>query len=289
MTPAKDQLLTELRRERADFLQLLSSLAPADWERPTQLKGWRARDVVAHLLANCSGEFDEAFRRAQEGDPTPVIPGDVNVRNEQQAASRRDWPPKRLLAEYDRASAGLLAQIEAWDKDLATPVRLAEAIAPRPFWLEARILDAHHWVHGQDIRKATGRPGGVTDERMRPVVESLFDMMPLVFRAEEARDLRLTAAFDLSGPGGGQWVAEIADGQCQVRRGRAERADLTFRGTAWSYYRVGQGLMSPVVALLTLKLVPVGNPLTALRFAGLFRTGKSAVNRPVDAEVARSG
>ena len=284
---ARDQILTELRRERTDFLRLLASLRPEDWEKPTQLKGWRVHDVVAHLLANCSGEFDEAFRRALAGDATPVIPGDLNAWNEQQAAARRDWPPARLLDEYERASASVTTMIEHWDADLQTPVRLAEAIPPRPFWLEARILGVHHWVHGQDIRKATDRPGGVTDERMRPVIDSLFDMMPLVFRADQARGVRLSVAFDLSGPGGGQWVAEIADGQCRVRRGRAERTDLTFRGTAWSYYRVGQGLMSPVVALLTLKLVPVGNPLTALRFAGLFRTGKSAVNRPVEAE-ARS-
>src|SRR3990170_8053374 len=216
MAPNRDELLNELRRERTGLLALMSSLPTADWDKPTQLTRWRVRDVVAHLLGNCCGEFDEAFRRAAVGDPTPVIPGDLNAWNQAQAASCRDWSPERLRQEYERASDALLASIERWDKDIATPVRLAEAISPRPFWLEGRILGVHHWVHGQDIRKAAARPGGVTDERLRPVIDSLFDMMPLVFRADQARGVRLSVAFDLSGPGGGQWVAEIADGQCRV-------------------------------------------------------------------------
>lgn len=282
MHPTKEVLLAEIRRERADFLQLIGSLSTAAWVKPTQLKGWRVRDVVAHLLGNCCGEFDEAFRRAAVGDPTPVIPDDLNAWNKAQAASRRDWPPERLRQEYERASAALLASIERWDKDLTTPVRLAEAIQPRPFWLEARIFGIHLWVHGQDIRRAVRQPGGVTDQRMRPVIQSLFDMMPLVFQADRARNLRLNAVFRLSGPGGGEWSVMIDHGTCTVRPDTVADADLTFRGTAWNYYRIGQGLVNPAVALLTLKLVPIGNPLTALRFAGLFRTGRSAVNRPIE-------
>ncbi|HEU4759407.1 MAG TPA: SCP2 sterol-binding domain-containing protein, partial [Dehalococcoidia bacterium] len=241
------------------------------------------RDVVAHLLGNCSGEFDEAFRRALDREPTPVIPGDLNAWNDAQAASRRDWPPKRFCQEYERASAGVATIIEQWDADMETPVRLAEAIPPRPFWLEVRVLSVHHWVHGQDIRKAVGRPGGVTDERMRPVIQAYFDMMPLVFQADRAKDSRLRAAFQLSGPGGGRWVAEIGDGQCSVRSDGEGRADVTFRGTTWNFYRIGQGLINPALSVLTLKILPVGNPLMALRFVSLFRTGKSAVNQPVQA------
>ncbi len=275
MPPTKEELLRHLRRERADFLELISSLSPAEWDRPTQEKDWRVRDVVAHLHSNCSGEFDEAFRRALRSDPTPVIPGDFNDWNDAQVACRRDWPIDRICQEYETASRELVRTIEQWEADMETPVRLLEAIPPRPFWLEARVASVHLWVHAQDIRKAVGHPGGVTEERMRPVIQAYFDMAPLVFQPERARGLRLRVAFRLSGPGGGRWLMEIDEGQCNVRRSEEGRADVTFRGTTWNFYRTGQGLMNPAVALLTLRLVPVGNPLAALRFVGLFRTGKS--------------
>jgi uncharacterized protein (TIGR03083 family) len=281
MLPTKEELLSHLRREREDFMDLVSSLSPEDWDRPTQEKGWRVGDVVAHLYGNCSGEFDEAFRRGLSGDPTPVIPGDLNAWNDAVAASRHDWPVERLCRGYESASAELIAMIEQWDADMETPVRLAEAIPPRPFWLEVRVLSIHLWVHGQDIRKAVGRPGGVTDDRMRPVIQAYFDMMPLFFQPDRAKGLRLQAAFRLSGPGGGRWLAEIDGGRCAVSYGEERRADVTFRGTTWNFYRISQGFTNPVLAVLTLKLIPIGNPLTALRFASLFRTGKSAA-RPVE-------
>ncbi len=231
---------------------------------------------MAHLQSSCSGEFDEAFRRALRGDPGPVIPGDFNDWNDAQVALRRHWPPDRLCQEYERASAEVLRIVERWHADMETPVRLLEAIPPRPFWLEARVLAIHHWVHAQDIRKAVGRPGGVSDERMRPVIQAYFDMMPLVFQADRAEGLRLKVAFRLSGPGGGRWLAEVDDGHCIVRRSEEGPADVTFRGTTWNFYLIGQGLINPAIAVLTLKLIPIGNPLKALRFVGLFRTGKSA-------------
>lgn len=275
MPSAKEDLLNHFRGERQDFLELIASLSPEDWIRPTQEKGWSVRDVVAHLYGNCSGEFDEAFRRALAGDPTPVIDGDFNDWNDRQVALRRHWPIDKLCSDYEHVSADLLKIIQRWDANMEMPVRLLEAIPPRPFWLEARVLAIHHWVHGQDIRKAVRHPGGVTDERMRPVIQAYFDMMPLVIRPERAEGLRLRAAFRLFGPGGGRWLAEIDDGRCVVRSDGEGRADVTFRGTTWNFYRIGQGLISPVLALLTLKLVPIGNPLAALRFMGLFRTGKS--------------
>ena len=146
------------------------------------------------------------------------------------------------------------------------------------------MLTVHLWVHGQDIRKAVGRLGGATDERMRPVIQAYFDMAPLVFQPERAEGLRLKVAFRLSGPGGGRWLMEINDGHCAVHKNSGDRADLTLRGTTWNFYRIGQGLISPALAILTLRLVPAGNPLAALRFASLFRTGKAAVNRPIETQ-----
>ncbi|HKP40005.1 maleylpyruvate isomerase family mycothiol-dependent enzyme [Mycobacterium sp.] len=38
------------RAEREEFVALLKGLTPQQWESPTLCKGWRVRDVVAHVI-----------------------------------------------------------------------------------------------------------------------------------------------------------------------------------------------------------------------------------------------
>ena len=53
--------------ERTDLADLLETLTPEQWEAPSLCKGWRVRDVVAHVMS-----FDEVglvgmFHRAIRG------------------------------------------------------------------------------------------------------------------------------------------------------------------------------------------------------------------------------
>lgn len=81
-------------------------------------------------------------------------------------------------------------------------------------------------------------------------VDTMMRMMPYYFRAEESAGLDFTCQFDLSGPGGGQWVLRIAEERCNVDPGTIADPDLTIRCEAALFLAVHRGEASAVRALL---------------------------------------
>ncbi len=47
-------------------------------------------------------------------------------------------------------------------------------------------------------------------------IDTMMRMMPYYFRPEEAAGLDFTCQFELTGPGGGEWVLRVADERCNV-------------------------------------------------------------------------
>jgi uncharacterized protein (TIGR03083 family) len=160
-----------LAEEFAAIDALLSELEPAEWEAPTACPGWDVRANAAHIIGT------EAMLL---GEPTPVVEVDVaalpHVRNDI-GGFNEAWvvhlaaaPPDVILAEYrSRVAARLeaLAAItpEAWEAEGFTPA--GQDTHGR--FMRIRVMDC--WMHEQDIREATGRPGHDTS----PVVELVLD------------------------------------------------------------------------------------------------------------------
>ena len=53
--------------ERTDLADLLETLTPEQWERPSLCEGWRVRDVVAHVMSFDGVSLVGMFRRAIRG------------------------------------------------------------------------------------------------------------------------------------------------------------------------------------------------------------------------------
>jgi uncharacterized protein (TIGR03083 family) len=125
---------------------LLAELTSNDWSTPSALPGWDVHDLVAHLV----GTEAELL-----GDPMPDIDA---VGNEAWVASLRSTAPEELTGLFNQNTARRLEMLRAmtpeqWDAQQFAP------LAGRPYEvvLMIRVLDC--WVHEQDIRDATGRPG----------------------------------------------------------------------------------------------------------------------------------
>src|SRR5260221_2434021 len=63
-------------------------------------------------------------------------------------------------------------------------------------------------------------------------VQEVFDGMPSHFLPDQAGDLRAVIQFDLSGEGGGQWFATVADRTLNVNTGQAPAPTLTLTTSA---------------------------------------------------------
>ncbi len=78
MRPVEPLLVADLFPDlHAEFLGLLRSLAPEDWDRPTAAGAWRVRDIAAHLL-------DVDIRRLSfHRDRAPLVPPDTPIESYQ--------------------------------------------------------------------------------------------------------------------------------------------------------------------------------------------------------------
>lgn len=146
----------------ADVVTLLRSLDEQDWSRPTDLPGWDVRAVaghLAHLESELAG-FDQAPVEVPE---LAHVRSPMSSYTERGPLTRASWAATDIVDELENAAAARLVELEA---DLPSdgsgkPPRTPGDIGWN--WetlLSNRVLDV--WMHEQDIRRAVGRPGGMT-------------------------------------------------------------------------------------------------------------------------------
>jgi uncharacterized protein (TIGR03083 family) len=146
-----------------DVIALLRGLDADDWARPTDLPGWDVRAVAAHLA------HVEAVLAGLEDDREDVAvstPGPartvVAAYTEAGVRAREEHAPQELVDELEKAAAARDAALRKYPPTdpKGTPDRTPGGVA----WdwgtlLGNRVLDV--WMHGQDIRRAVGRPGAL--------------------------------------------------------------------------------------------------------------------------------
>ncbi len=165
-------LLDTFETTLADFTALVRELDPTDWETPTDLPGWSVHDLVshtAHLEAVAAGAPEETVPVPEALRHVTSLTG---FYTEQGVIARKEHTRAELLQEIETSARRRLAETRA------NPPTDAAARPPRtpgdaPWnwgtFLSNRPLDV--FMHEQDIRRATGRPGNLDDAGARHVVD----------------------------------------------------------------------------------------------------------------------
>lgn len=263
MLPVPPTLTAPLLRGLSDELVLLlGSLEAAEWERPTLAGAWRVRDVAAHLL---DGDLRKlSFHR--DGHPPPAPAGPIS--SERELTVYIDQLNASGVEAARRLSPRLLTRLLAVSgPEVATFVEGLDPQGPALFpvawagedvslnWMDTGREYTERWHHQQQIREATGRPGLVAPQWLRPVLEISLRALPHAYRgveAEAGRSLR----FVIDGPSGGEWilareagtwrlgVASEADGPAAARVSLSE-------DTAW---RIFFKALTPAEALARVRI-----------------------------------
>ena len=101
--------------------------------------------------------------------------------------------------------------------------------------------------------------------------KEIIEAMPSAFVPERAEGLRATYQFELTGEGGGNWVLEIANQQCQVKEGVADRPDATIGLAAADYVALAKGELDAMKAFMWGRLKVKGNMGLAMKALDLFQ------------------
>ena len=75
---------------------------------------------------------------------------------------------------------------------------------PAPVWLDCARDLTEYWVHQQQVRAATGRPGGRDPATVHAVLETFLRAMPHTLRRLDRSD-GSTLAVVVPGEAGGRW------------------------------------------------------------------------------------
>ncbi|WP_067432365.1 maleylpyruvate isomerase N-terminal domain-containing protein [Nocardioides jensenii] len=163
-----------------DFTALLEELADPDWTKPTDLPGWKVQDVAAHtahLEAILAGAPEESI---DIGKPDHVT-GLLGHYTEQGVAARRDRTPDELINEIRQSTTKRRTEL------LDDPPTDGKGMPALVFgglpwdWntlLRNRPLDV--WMHEQDIRRATDRPGNLDSAAARHTSDYMLDALPVI-------------------------------------------------------------------------------------------------------------
>jgi len=180
--------------ERAELAALLRTLTPEQWRAPSLCRGWRVRDVVAHVVS-----YDELGPRRVAG---LLARGGLHLGRVNGLA----------LRELDTVSTDeLVATLERHLRPTGVTARFG-----------GRIGLADALVHQQDIRRPLGLPRTVHPDRLRPVLDFVL-RSPALPAWRLARGLRLVAT-DLP------WTR--GDGPLVQGPGEALLMAITGRGAA---------------------------------------------------------
>jgi len=154
------QLVDHLAETWGSIGALCDELEPADWERSSGCPGWRVLDVLSHVVGlelELNGR-PPAEAPVRVGDP-PWVRDEFGRHMELAVWHRRGAAAGSVVGEFrdvipDRVSALRRRAAECPEDEVLGVMGLS---GPLDRFVQIRLFDC--FLHEQDMRRATGRPG----------------------------------------------------------------------------------------------------------------------------------
>jgi uncharacterized protein (TIGR03083 family) len=173
-------LVDAFERTVRSTMEVGGTLAEAEWALPTECPGWSVQDVVSHLIGVeliLLGEPDPDHRLP---DGLDYLRHETGRRLELAVDIRRRLPPAAVLAELGSVLDRRLAQLREVTADGADPEGDTLFFGRQPLSRSMRIRVFDAWAHEQDIRRATGRQGGLDSPAAQVSRAFLAQVLPAV-------------------------------------------------------------------------------------------------------------
>ena len=185
------------------FMNLIESLAPEDWSKPTPCTAWNVHDMVSHQAGGYTSGFSygEMFRQFSHIPKPGQLPEDAI--NALQVGARADKSPADLIAELKQVGE---KTIHNWAygfravKWIAIPHPVGGFLSLRHLMWVTHSRDT--WMHRLDICRATNHPFKQTREHDGRINELVvLDAAKKLNKKLKGRAITLV----LTGIAGGTW------------------------------------------------------------------------------------
>jgi uncharacterized protein (TIGR03083 family) len=235
-----------LRPVDEKLIDLLSALAPGEWELQTVAPLWKVRDVAAHLLDTALRKLSQVrdsccVEAAAIRSPQDVVTL-VNRLNREGVTVYRRLSPRVLIDMMKLVSKQFADFHEALNPFAAATFNVSWAGEETSLnWFDTARELTERWHHQQQIRLATDRPGIMIRELYHPVLDCFLRGLPHAFLEVKA-SLGTVLLVEISGECGGQWFLERGPEAWNLVEGSG--SDVTTRVTvpqelAWRLFTKG--------------------------------------------------
>jgi uncharacterized protein (TIGR03083 family) len=216
VTTQADPVVDILAEEWDAIGMLCSDLGAEEWQSASECPGWTVHDVLSHMVGTERSLLGEQSPPAPEVPP-PHVRNGVGAANEAWVDALRKLAAKELLEQFVDVTGRRLEQMRSW------PTSRFDELGPSPVgtapyreFMNVRVMDC--WVHEQDIRVATRRPGhrrGVAAElSMARIASAMGFVVGKQAKAPEGASVR----FDLVGDLPRRLDIAVRDGRAVVVR-----------------------------------------------------------------------
>ena len=191
------------------LIDVLKSLSPEDWDKPTLARLWKVKDVAAHLL---DGNMRVISSQQRFTGETPS-----SINNYRELVDYLNELNATWVKAMKRVSPALLTELleitgTQYSEYMASQDLFSTAIFSVAWAGEEQSVNWFHiareytekWHHQQQIREAVNKPGIMHRELFYPFIATLMRGLPHTYRNVEAKESTLIEVI-IAGEAGGRW------------------------------------------------------------------------------------
>ncbi|MDE3202821.1 MAG: maleylpyruvate isomerase family mycothiol-dependent enzyme [Acidobacteriota bacterium] len=241
---SRPALIGQLRHVWSALADLGGELSDEEWASPTPCPGWSVAAQYAHVV----GTESMLLGRPNPEVPTPAeTPAHVRNRiaetNEVWVDALAATPRREVLAQLAEVTGERLKALEAMtDADFDAPSWTPVGQADYRRFMQIRVFDC--WVHEQDVRDATGRPGGETGPVAEQAVDELVRAAGFVVGKKAGATPGEGVRLVLGGPLSRRIDVEVGE-RARVVEALADPPTVTVELTSTAYCRLSCGRVAP--------------------------------------------
>jgi hypothetical protein len=229
------------------LIELLDSLTPEEWLKPTVAKLWNVKNVASHLL---DGNL-RALSTIRDGHS--IVP-DRPINSHEDLVGylnqlNADWVKAsdrigtRVLTELLQITglqySACMQSLDPKENAIFSVAWAGESVSKN--WFHVAREYTEKWHHQQQIREAVGKPGIITKELFNPFIDTLLQGLPHTYR-NVAAPQGTVIAVEISSKVGGAWL--LTKQEQGWRMGREpeknpESSILISPDTAWKLFTKG--------------------------------------------------
>jgi uncharacterized protein (TIGR03083 family) len=221
------------------LVELLRSLTPDEWRKPTVSSRRRVKDIASHLLDGSLRRLSfqrDGYRGVQQLPEEPLTDF-LNRLNDEWEIGARRLSPNVLIDLIEWADVQLAELFRSLDPHALAIFPVAWAGEEQSEnWMDIAREFTEKWHHTQQIFDATNRPSTIMDKQLGGrCVDIFMRALPHTYRNVEAPPGSSVSVL-VSGEAGGRWhIFKKADGWNQIAEAPLQATAIVKldQDTAW--------------------------------------------------------